>query len=161
MQVKCIASLDDAIAHINRHGSHHTDAIVSDDAAAIDRFFARVDSAGTYANASTRFADGQRYGFGAEVGVSTNRIHARGPVGLEGLLTVKYRLYGAGHVASDYGAGKSAFTHRPLPLALPESSVSGRVGRLVRGLGPVCAAGVLAAACGVLLGMRLAARRHG
>ncbi len=78
-----------------------------------------VDSAGVYHNASTRFADGFRYGFGSEVGVSTNRIHARGPVGLEGLLIYKYRVYGSGQTSATYGVGKKPYKHEPLPLVLP------------------------------------------
>jgi glutamate-5-semialdehyde dehydrogenase len=115
MAVKVVDSLEEAIAHINRHGSHHTDAIVTEDRAAAERFFQRVDSAGVYHNASTRFADGFRYGFGAEVGVSTTKTHARGPVGLEGLVIYKYRLEGAGQGVADYGPGKRAFRHEPLP----------------------------------------------
>ncbi len=113
LAVRTVESIDDAIEHINSHGSHHTDAIVTEDESAADAFLARVDSAGVYHNASTRFADGFRYGFGAEVGVSTNKTHARGPVGLEGLVIYKYHLRGRGHVAGDYGAGKRAFRHEP------------------------------------------------
>lgn len=121
MAVKCVDDLDAAIAHINEHGSHHTDAIVTEDAAAAEAFFARVDSAGVFHNASTRFADGFRYGFGTEVGVSTHRIHARGPVGVEGLLIYKYRLYGAGHCVAAYGsgAGQRPFLHNTIPSVLP------------------------------------------
>ena len=121
LAVKAVGSVDEAIEHINGHGSHHTDGIISQEERSIEAFLSLVDSAGVYANASTRFADGQRYGFGAEVGVSTNRIHSRGPMGVEGLLIYKYRLYGAGHVASNYGpAGhQRRFTHRRLPNAMP------------------------------------------
>lgn len=109
--VKIIDSLDDAISHINEFGSHHTDCIITETTAHADEFMKRVDSAGVYHNASTRFADGFRYGFGAEIGVSTNKTHARGPVGLEGLVIYKYRLYGNGHCAAMYGNGKRAYKH--------------------------------------------------
>ena len=115
LAIKTVDSLEEAVDHINEHGSHHTDAIVTEDQRAAEYFFARVDSAGVFHNASTRFADGFRYGFGAEVGISTNRTHARGPVGVEGLVIYKFRLHGKGHVASDYGPGKKPFLHRPLP----------------------------------------------
>lgn len=104
--VKRVCELQDAIDHINASGSHHTDAIVTDDEKAGEKFLRAVDSAGVYWNASTRFADGYRYGFGAEVGVSTNKLHARGPVGLEGLMSYQYIIKGHGQVAGDYiGAG--------------------------------------------------------
>ena len=109
--VKLVSDVDEAIAHINRFGSHHTDAILTENDAAADRFMQMVDSAGVYRNCSTRFADGFRYGFGAEVGISTGKIHARGPVGLEGLVTYKYRLYGNGNIVADYASGKRHFTH--------------------------------------------------
>jgi glutamate-5-semialdehyde dehydrogenase len=113
------ASVDLAVAHINAHSSKHTDAIITKSQAAARRFQLAVDSAGVYWNASTRFADGMRYGFGTEVGVSTNKIHARGPVGLEGLMSYKYLVYGSGQVASDYGAaeGQRKFMHQALPLS--------------------------------------------
>jgi glutamate-5-semialdehyde dehydrogenase len=106
--------VDEAIEHINRHGSHHTDAIVTDDDATADRFMQLVDSAGVYRNCSTRFADGFRYGFGAEVGISTSKLHARGPVGLDGLVTYKYKLYGTGQVVADYASGRASFHFRDL-----------------------------------------------
>jgi glutamate-5-semialdehyde dehydrogenase len=102
LAVRVVGSLDQAIGHINRWGSRHTEAIVTDDDRAWARFFAEVDAAGVYRNASTRFADGYRYGFGAEVGISTGKLHPRGPVGLDGLVTYKYRLTGTGHVVSTY-----------------------------------------------------------
>ncbi|MGE5345670.1 MAG: glutamate-5-semialdehyde dehydrogenase [Acidithiobacillales bacterium] len=112
LAVKTVGSLDEAIDHVNRFGSKHTDAIVTEDPAAAERFLSEVDAAGVYVNASTRFADGFRYGFGAEVGVSTSKLHARGPVGLEGLVTYKYRLRGDGHVVSNYtGPGARPFRH--------------------------------------------------
>jgi glutamate-5-semialdehyde dehydrogenase len=112
--VKTVSSLEEAVEHINEHGSHHTDAIVTEDPAAAEYFLSCVDSAGVYRNASTRFADGFRYGLGAEVGISTNKTHGRGPVGLEGLVIYKYRLYGNGHAAADYDPGRKRFLHRPI-----------------------------------------------
>jgi glutamate-5-semialdehyde dehydrogenase len=114
--VKVVADLDAALEHIARYGSRHTDAICSSDPAAADRFLAAVNSAGVYLNCSTRFADGFRYGFGAEVGISTQTLPPRGPVGLEGLVTYRYRLRGEGHIAADYASGVRQFSHRPLPL---------------------------------------------
>lgn len=116
MAVKAVSSVDEAVEHINSHSSGHTDAIVTEDMAVAETFLRRIDSAGVYHNCSTRFADGFRYGFGAEVGISTNRIHARGPVGLEGLVIHKYRLYGQGHTAGDFGgqSPKRRFIHKPI-----------------------------------------------
>jgi glutamate-5-semialdehyde dehydrogenase len=117
LSIKVVDSLDEAIAHINAYGSRHTEAIITEDAAAFERFFAEVDAAGVYWNASTRFADGFRYGFGAEVGISTAKLHPRGPVGLEGLVTYKYKLVGAGHAATTYsGPSAKRFTHRRIDL---------------------------------------------
>jgi glutamate-5-semialdehyde dehydrogenase len=117
LSVKVVDSLDEAVAHINAHGSGHTEAIVTEDVAAAERFLAEVDAAGVYHNASTRFADGYRYGFGAEVGISTSRLHARGPVGLEGLLSTKYLLRGDGQRVADYsGKDARAFIHKDLPV---------------------------------------------
>ena len=107
--IKLVDDMDEAIAHINRFGSHHTDCIITTDDETAKHFMALVDSAGVYQNASPRFADGFRYGFGAEVGISTSKIHARGPVGLEGLISYKYKLFGHGQIVGDYASGKRAF----------------------------------------------------
>lgn len=113
LAIALIDSLDAAIHHIHAHGSSHTESILTEDPQAADTFLREVDAAGVFHNASTRFADGFRYGFGAEVGISTSKFHARGPVGLEGLTTYKYVLRGRGHVAGDYrGAHGRSFTHR-------------------------------------------------
>jgi glutamate-5-semialdehyde dehydrogenase len=115
LSIKVIDSLDDAIRHINEHGSHHTDAIVTTSEAAFQRFFTEVNSAGVFCNASTRFADGFRYGFGAEVGISTGKLHPRGPVGLEGLVTYKYKVVGKGHIVADYvGDNAKLFSHKQI-----------------------------------------------
>lgn len=114
--IKMVASADEAIGHIARHSSHHTDAIVCQDDALKQRFFREVDSADVFCNCSTRFADGFRFGLGAEVGISTSKIHARGPVGLEGLTTTKWQLSGSGQVVKDYAEGRSRFLHKELPL---------------------------------------------
>ncbi|MFV0517779.1 MAG: glutamate-5-semialdehyde dehydrogenase [Aminipila sp.] len=109
ISIKIVSGLDEAIEHINAYGSHHTDCIVTENNQAATEFMNFVDSAGVYQNCSTRFADGFRYGFGAEVGISTGKLHARGPVGLEGLITYKYKLFGNGHIVSDYADGKKSF----------------------------------------------------
>ena len=109
ISVKTVSSIEEAIAHINHYGSHHTDCILTENQEIAEKFMQLVDSAGVYQNCSTRFADGFRYGFGAEVGISTSKIHARGPVGLEGLVTYKYKLYGDGNIVGDYADGKKQF----------------------------------------------------
>ena len=112
--VKIVDDLESALAHIHCYGSKHTECIVTEDAAAADRFLAEVDAAGVFHNASTRFADGYRYGLGAEVGISNSKLHARGPMGLEGLTTYKYKLRGNGQIVADYASGARQFHHRRL-----------------------------------------------
>jgi len=108
-----VNGLEEAMEHIHAHGSSHTESVIAEDAAVAERFLREVDAASVMHNASTRFADGFRYGFGAEVGISTSKLHARGPVGLEGLTTYKYVLRGKGQVAADYrGNDAKVFTHR-------------------------------------------------
>ena len=114
VSAKIVDSMQEAIDHINHYGSHHTDCIITEEAKAAEEFMMLVDSAGVYQNCSTRFADGYRYGFGAEVGISTGKLHARGPVGLEGLVSYKYKLFGNGHIVGDYASGKKAFHFRDL-----------------------------------------------
>ncbi|HEX8187762.1 MAG TPA: glutamate-5-semialdehyde dehydrogenase [Pyrinomonadaceae bacterium] len=114
VSVKTVGGFDEALRHIGRYGSRHTEAIVTEDGGAAARFLAEVDAAGIYHNASTRFADGFRYGLGAELGISTGKLHARGPVGLEGLTTYKYLLAGDGHTVASYGGGGRSFKHRKL-----------------------------------------------
>jgi len=115
LAIKIVDSVESAIAHINNYGSKHTDAIVTEDQAIADRFQNEVDAAGVYHNCSTRFADGFRYGFGAEVGISTQQMPPRGPVGLEGLVTYKYKVTGDGHIAATYtGENAKPFSHRDL-----------------------------------------------
>ncbi len=115
LAVKIVEDLDQAVDHITRYGSRHTDAIATTNQEKADIFLRSVDSAGVFHNCSTRFADGFRYGFGAEVGISTQTLPPRGPVGLEGLVTYRYQLRGNGHIASDYSSGIRQFTHRNCP----------------------------------------------
>jgi glutamate-5-semialdehyde dehydrogenase len=121
LSIKIVDSLDEGINHINKYSSHHTDAIVTEDKRNAGKFIDLVDSSSVMWNASTRFSDGYRYGKGAEVGISTNKIHARGPVGMEGLLIYKYVLLGKGHKVADY-VGKNArkYTHKKLNVSLAE-----------------------------------------
>ncbi len=109
LSAKTVKNMEEAIDHINHFGSHHTDCIITENPDAAEHFMNLVDSAGVYQNCSTRFADGYRYGFGAEVGISTGKLHARGPVGLEGLVSYKYKLYGTGQIVDDYASGKKQF----------------------------------------------------
>ncbi len=109
VSIKMVETLEDAINHINKYGSGHTDCIITENNGNAEYFMQMVDSAGVYKNISTRFADGYRYGFGAEVGISTNKTHARGPVGLDGLTIYKYKLYGDGDIVDDFIQGKRKF----------------------------------------------------
>jgi glutamate-5-semialdehyde dehydrogenase len=106
--------MSEAIDHINHYGSRHTESILTNDATAAALFMDEVDAAGVFHNASTRFADGFRYGLGAELGISNSKLHARGPVGLDGLLIYKYKLHGSGHTVSDYAKGQRSFKHKRL-----------------------------------------------
>jgi glutamate-5-semialdehyde dehydrogenase len=117
--IKIVDSLDEAINHINRYGSGHTESIITSNASAAKKFMDLCDSANVFWNASTRFSDGFRYGLGAEVGISTNKIHARGPVGLEGLVIYKWKLIGSGQIVADYNSGKRKFTHQKLNKKFP------------------------------------------
>ena len=115
LAVRVVSDLQEAIDHINQYGSHHTDVIVTESKESAELFFSRVDSASVGHNVSTRFADGFKYGLGAEVGISTNRLHSRGPVGLEGLTIYKYLLSGDGHIVEEFeGPDARVFTHKPL-----------------------------------------------
>ena len=116
LSIKIVSNLTEAIEFINAHGSGHTDMIVTEDAEQAERFLNEVDSSSVMWNASTRFADGFRYGLGAEIGISTNKTHARGPVGLEGLVIYKYKLIGDGQTVAEYSdTGAREFTHKYIP----------------------------------------------
>lgn len=119
LSIKIVTGIDEAISHINRYGSHHTDCIVSASEEHAAAFMKRVDSAGVYWNASTRFADGFVYGLGAEVGIATGKLHARGPMGLEGLTTYKYCLIGSGQTMTEVKNGGIDYTHKPLNADFP------------------------------------------
>ncbi len=114
LAIKIVNSLEEGIEHINTYGSGHTDSIITTKEENVKRFMMLVDSAGVYHNCSTRFADGYRYGFGAEVGISTGKIHARGPMGLEGLCTYKYQLFGHGNTVTEMEDGTKKYTFKPL-----------------------------------------------
>ena len=114
LAVARVVNLDAALGHIARHGSQHTEAIVAADRAAAERFLAEVDAACVFHDASTRFADGYRFGLGGEIGIGTGKLHARGPVGVDGLLTFRWILRGSGQVSADYGPGKKPFLHQDL-----------------------------------------------
>jgi len=114
LSVRLVSSIDEAIGHINQYGSGHTDTIIAEDRSIAEKFMDQVDAANVFWNASTRFADGFRYGFGAEVGVSTCKTHARGPVGLDGLIIYKYKLYGNGQGVARYHEGGRQYLHQPL-----------------------------------------------
>ena len=116
LSIRQVPDIDEALAHISAHGSRHTDAIVAQDAEAAARFMAEVDSACVFHNASTRFSDGYRFGLGAEVGISTDKLHARGPVGVEGLLTYRWLLYGRGQCTTDYSPEGRHYIHRDMPV---------------------------------------------
>ncbi|WP_320667793.1 glutamate-5-semialdehyde dehydrogenase [Prochlorococcus sp. MIT 1307] len=116
LSVKIVQSVDEAISHINTYSSRHTESIMTNNKLTAEKFLCAIDSSGVYHNCSTRFADGFRYGFGAEVGISTQTLPPRGPVGLEGLVTYRYFLRGEGHIASDYASGDKCFTHKNLLL---------------------------------------------
>jgi len=119
LSIRIVPTMEAAIEHINTYGSGHTDVILTKDEAFVKTFMTLVDSACVFWNCSTRFSDGFRFGFGAEVGISTAKLHARGPVGLDGLLSYKYKLLGHGQCVIDYATGKSTFTHEPSQLDFP------------------------------------------
>jgi glutamate-5-semialdehyde dehydrogenase len=119
LSIKVVSGIDEAIDHINNYGSGHTDSIVTNDKANAVRFMNRVDSGNVFWNCSTRFSDGFRYGFGAEVGISTSKIHARGPVGLEGMVIYKYKLIGNGQTVEEYAKREKVFKHRKVNKNFP------------------------------------------
>ncbi|MHB8157523.1 MAG: glutamate-5-semialdehyde dehydrogenase [Desulfocucumaceae bacterium] len=119
LSVKVVSGLEEAIEHINKYGSGHTDSIVTENREKAARFMSYVDSGNVFWNCSTRFSDGFRYGFGAEVGISTGKLHSRGPVGLEGLVIYKYKLIGNGHIVEDYSSRSKNFKHKKLNREVP------------------------------------------
>lgn len=119
MSVRTVENINSSIEHINKYGSGHTDCIITNDSKRAAKFLAAVDSGNVFWNCSTRFSDGYRYGFGAEVGISTGKLHARGPVGLEGLVIYKYKVIGNGHIVGDYANHKKEFKHIPLEKDCP------------------------------------------
>lgn len=119
LSIKVVDSMEEAIDHINRYGSHHTDSILSSNMENVERFMTLVDSADVFHNCSTRFADGFLFGLGAEVGIATGKIHARGPMGMEGLCTYKYRLYGKGQTLTELNGGQISLSHQPIEKKLP------------------------------------------
>jgi glutamate-5-semialdehyde dehydrogenase len=119
LSIKIVNSLDEAIEHINYYGSGHTDAILTEAKKTASVFMSRVDASSVLWNCSTRFSDGFRYGFGAEIGISTSKIHARGPVGMEGLMIYKYKLLGSGQLVSQFSSGEKKFTHESLDDKCP------------------------------------------
>jgi glutamate-5-semialdehyde dehydrogenase len=114
LSVKIVDTVDQGLEHIHKYGSKHTECIVTEDQAVAERFLQEVDAASVFHNASTRFADGYRYGLGAEVGISNGKLHSRGPMGIEGLTTYKYKLRGNGHIVAEYSSGVRQFKHKPL-----------------------------------------------
>ncbi len=121
LSVKIVDSLDEAVAHINRYGSGHTDAILTESRERAEEFMSLVDASSVFWNCSTRFSDGFRFGFGAEIGISTSKIHARGPVGMEGLMIYKYKLLGSGQTVADFASGKREYTHKSLEKKYPRA----------------------------------------
>ena len=119
LSIKVVHSVQEAVDHINHYGSHHTDCIITENSLTAAEFLNRVDSAGVYLNVSTRFADGFVYGFGAEVGIATGKLHARGPMGLDGLTTYKYKLLGNGHIMAEMKDGTRTYTHKRLNESCP------------------------------------------
>ncbi|MBQ8073188.1 MAG: glutamate-5-semialdehyde dehydrogenase [Clostridia bacterium] len=119
LSIRIVSSLQEAVTHINHYGSHHTDCIVTENRSAASTFMTRVDSAGVYLNVSTRFADGYVYGLGAEVGIATGKLHSRGPMGLDGLTTYKYKLIGHGQTMAEMKRGERVYTHQVLDEKCP------------------------------------------
>ena len=119
LSIKLVDSFEEAVEHINRYGSGHTDSILTENEKTASAFMSRVDASSVFWNCSTRFSDGFRYGFGAEIGISTSKIHARGPVGMEGLMIYKYKLLGHGQTVAPFSAGDRKFTHRDLEGSCP------------------------------------------